>query len=383
MSSSKEPTATEGSAAPQNTISLVLPDFGHSLILEESPLPAIPSPGSVFVRILSASVRPHNRLGFTGKGPLSFPVPYTPGVMAIGRVVSRGPDLIALQPDQLVFINGFTNARDDPDETQVILGLTDLDGATKRTKLFNAWKGFWSNVAIVPAENCFILDESVLTGEMGYSYADLNYIERLAVAYGGISAAELTPGDTAIAAPATGHYSGAVAELAAQIGCRVIALSRSSAKLAPLTSRHPRITELELTGDEERDLAAIQALCPRGVDAYIDTSPPEATSSPAHFSISMMTVKSGGRVILLGSMLNVAVNYLSLMTRNITVKGQFMYNRAQLLSLIRMIETGIVKLGKDAGHEIVGRGFALQDWKEATLAAETATKWGQQVVLTP
>ncbi|KAM5344239.1 hypothetical protein ACJ41O_012776 [Fusarium nematophilum] len=368
---------------PETTTSLILPAFNQPLLLEKTPTPTTTSPGSVLVRILTTSIRPHNRLGFMGKGFLSFPIPYSPGNVAIGRVLSVGPDVVALQPNQLVFVDCLLRARDDPEGTQALLGLYDGGGSAKPAKLFEAWKGLWRDVATVPAENCLMLNEAVLRDEMGYSFSDLNYIERLGVAYGGISAAKLRPGETVIAAPATGHFSGAVAELAAQMGCRVIALTRSAPKLAPLTSVYPRIIPLELTGDAEKDTAALRALCPNGADAFIDTSPSEATASPHHLPICINTLRSGGRVVFLGAMLDVTVNYIGLMARNITLKGQFMCSRSELASLIKMIETGVVKLGKDAGHEVVDGGFAMEDWEKAIDVAEKSTGWGQQVLFKP
>ncbi|KAH6891526.1 hypothetical protein B0T10DRAFT_402453, partial [Thelonectria olida] len=368
---------------PQTMTSLVLPAFNQPLVFEKTPIPPETAPGSVLVQILSTALRPHHRLGFTRKSFLSFPIPYTPGNSGIARVISVGPDAASLKPGQLVFVNGFLAARDDPEGTQVLLGLHDGGGPEGQAKLFAAWKGLWRDIGIVPMENCLALNEKILVDDMGYSFGDLNYIERLSVAYGGVSAAQLHAGQTVIVAPATGHFSGAVAELAAQIGCSVIALSRSASKLIPLTSRHPRITGLELTGDEGNDIAAIMALCPSGADAFIDVSPPEATASPHHLAVGVKAVRSGATVVFLGAMGDVKVSYVGLMARSITLKGQFMYSRAELARLTKMIETGVVKLGEDAGHELVNGGYPLEDWEAAVAEAEGAVKWGQQVVFLP
>jgi 3-deoxy-D-arabino-heptulosonate 7-phosphate (DAHP) synthase len=71
------------------------------------------------------------------------------------------------------------------------------------------------------------------------------------------------------------------------------------------------------------------------------------------------------------------------MVRNITIKAQFMYTRQELVSLVKMIETGVIKLGKEAGHEIVEKGFSMEEWENAVTVAETASAWGQQVLLYP
>ncbi|EFQ32526.1 zinc-binding dehydrogenase [Colletotrichum graminicola] len=360
-------------AIPETTTALILNAFNEPLALEKTPTPKTTPAGSVLVRVLSTSVRPHNRAGFTGQSPLSQSVPYNPGNSGVGRVIAVGPDAVAVKPGQLVYLNGFYLARDDPEGTRVLTGLHSGVGDPSQAKLFKQLGGLWRDVATVPLENAIPLNEALLVDEMGYSFGDINYIQRLSVAYGGVSAAELRAGETVIVAPATGHFSGAVAEIAAQIGCKVIALSRSASKLEPLASRLPRIAALELSGDEKRDVEAIRALAPGGADAYIDVSPPAATASPHRLAASLASLRPFGRAVLLGMMFDVTVNYMSLMARNITVKGQHMYTRAELVSLVKMVEAGVLKLGKDAGHEVVGRGFSLEEWEEAVTVAEKAT----------
>ncbi|KAJ4264455.1 hypothetical protein NW762_005655 [Fusarium torreyae] len=369
-------------AIPETSTSLVLHAFNKPLSLDKTPLPKTTPPGSVVVRVLSTPVRPHNRAGFAGKSPLSLSTPYNPGDGGVGRVISVGPDSVALKPGQLVYMNNFLLARDDPN-TRVLLGLHNGGGAEADAKLFGLWQGFWRDVAIVPMENVVPLNEEILVNEMGYSYGDLNYIQRLSVAYGGIKAANLQAGETVIVAPATGHFSGAVVELAAQIGCRVIALSRSASKLEPLTSLYPRVTAVELTGDEGKDAESIRALVPGGAEAYIDVSPPSATASPHHLNVSINSLAPFGHVVFSGMMFDIKISYVSIMSRNITIKGQFMYTREQLVSLIKMIEAGVIKLGKEAGHEIVEKGFPMEEWERAVTVAESAVSWGQQVLLYP
>ncbi|WQF90174.1 Putative GroES-like superfamily, NAD(P)-binding domain superfamily [Colletotrichum destructivum] len=368
---------------PNTTIALVLPAFNEPLNLEKTPTPKTTPVGWALVRVLSTSVRPHNRAGFSGKSPLSLPVPYNPGDSGLGRVITVRPDAVAMKPGQLVYLNGFYLARDDPEGTRVLTGLHDGFGDPGQAKLFKKLGGLWRNVATVPLENAIPLNEKLLVDELGYSFGDLNYIQRLSVAYGGVSAAELRAGETIIVAPATGHFSGAVAEIAAQIGCKVIALSRSASKLEPLTSCHPRIAALQLSGDEKKDIAAIRALAPSGADAYIDVSPPSATASLHKSTVSLASLRSFGRAVFLGMMFDVKVNYMSLMARNITIKGQHMYTRLELVSLVKMVETGVLKLSKDAGHEIVDRGFSLEEWEEAVIVAEKATACGQRVLIYP
>lgn len=376
------------SSIPATTKSLVLPAFNEPLTLEKTETPTSVPAGSALVKVLAVTVRPHNREGFKGKSFLHFPLPFAPGTSAVARILTTGPDAATLKPGQLVWVNGRMTARDDPTSTQFVLGLHDNGGEEKTARVFAAWKGLWRDVAVVPLENCLPLDEDVLVGRMGYSPSDLEYIERLTVAHGGIGAAGLRPGQTVIVAPATGHYSGATAELAAQMGCQVIALSRSAANLAPLVNRYPNyIRPVETTGDVDQDTALIRAALPRsaagGADAFIDVSPPYAGVNPSYFTASINALRHSATAVLLGALPSVSIAYMNLMVRSITIRGQFMYEREEAVHLIKMIESGLVKLGPGAGHENVGGGFALEDWEKAIEVAEEATAWGRQVLFTP
>ncbi|KAL6865976.1 hypothetical protein ACO1O0_002076 [Amphichorda felina] len=376
------------SSIPETSTSLVLEAINEPLVLKKTPTITSPPPGIALVSMLAVGIRPHHRGGFRGHKALPFPVPYTPGNSGVARILAVGRDAIALQPGQLVWVNGFVTSRDDPTGTKMLLGLSHIFGE-KREALFKAWPGLWADVASAPLENCLPLDEDLLCTRMGYSFADLEYLERLAVATGGVRAADLRPGETVIVNPATGHYSGAAAELAAQIGCHVIALTRTASKVQPLASLPHvagRITAVEITGDADTDAAAIRAHLPPnsdGADALIDVSPPQATGSPTGLAAGLASLRSGGRAVFLGAMGEVKVNYASLMMRGITIRGQWMYPREWAVDLIKSVERGVVRLGRDAGHEVVGREFALEEWEEAIETAEGATQWGRHVVFTP
>lgn len=141
--------------------------------------------------------------------------------------------------------------------------------------------------------------------ELHYGFNDLMYFDRLSIAYGSISASKLIAGETIVVAPVTKHYFGAVAEVAAQLGCRVIALTRDVSKLTPLTSHHLNITAVELTGDREADIASIRALLPStktGADAFIDVSLPQATGNSQHFHIGLEVLRPGARTVLTGAL---------------------------------------------------------------------------------
>ncbi|KAK0120674.1 hypothetical protein ONS96_010874 [Cadophora gregata f. sp. sojae] len=210
------------------------------------------------------------------------------------------------------------------------------------------------------------------------------YLDRLSVAYGSISSAKLIAGEIFVVAPASGHYSGAVAEVAAQIGCRVIALTRNAGKLKPLTSRHSNITAVELTGDHGVDVAAIRGFLPStnagGADAFIDVSPPQATENSNHFDIGPEVLRPGARALLTGALQTVSIPYFNIMCRHITIIGKWMFTPEEMTVVARMVEAGVLKLGKEAGHKHVGGGFKFEDWEQALIKSEEALEWGKDVM---
>jgi NADPH:quinone reductase-like Zn-dependent oxidoreductase len=361
--------------------------FKQPLVLEESPLPPTAESGTAIVRTLSSPINDHTKAHISGQGVLTIPEPFYPGASSIARVLAVGPDAVALRPGQLVFVHGLGTARDDAENTQVLLSLHrgNALGTERAGKLFDQTKGYWRDVGSVPLENCIALDEKRLIDELGYTFADLTYFNRLSVAYGSIGAAKLVPGETLVVAPATGVYSGAVAEVAAQLGVRVIALTRAASKLKPLTSRHSNITPVELTGDQEADVAAIRALLPfgrLGADVFIDVSPGAATQNPHHFNVGLEVLRPGARAVLSGSLFTAPLPYFSMMLRNITITGKFMFTREEVVLIARLVEAGTVKLGKQAGHEVGGE-FKFEEWEKALDVAQEFTGWGKHVTFTP
>lgn len=377
---------------------LVLTEYGKPLTLESS-TPPPPPQGTATIQVLATTVRPYLQTVFaTGKGGLPFPLPLRPGGTAVGRITAVGPDAVSLRAGQLVLVDAHLRARDDPDATQVLLGMSDFHAGPAHATLFKQWEGTWATAATFPLENLIPLDEAVLCTRLGYTPADLEQIGRLAVAQGGLRTADVRPGDAIVVAPATGHHSGAVVELAAQIGCRrVVGLVRagSKGKLAPLTKLYPdRVVEVALTGDAGVDNAAVaRALAltdgaEAKADAFVDLSPPEATPNPHMLTVGLAALRHGGTAALMGIMGPVPIDYMSLVMRGITITGRFMYTRRHFLDLINLIEAGIVRLGARAGHSNVdkddeGNPLTLDQWEAALAKADKATAWGEQVVMTP
>lgn len=250
----------------------------------------------------------------------------------------------------------------------------------------DVWRdGMFAEYTRAPLENCYALNEKILLGDpaeggLGYSVADLTWLMRQGVAYGGLRGINLKAGETVIVAPATGAYSGAAVEVASAMGARVIAASRNLNTLQRIAAANARVNIVQLKGNFEEDLASLQQFGP--VDAYIDISPREANDS-THVRSCLMALKPYGRASLMGVLSkDIAIPYVMAVLNNLTIRGQYMYEREDIRGLIKLAEAGVLKLGKSAGHEILGQ-FPLEEWEKAMETARRNPESGKVVVFTP
>lgn len=79
---------------------------------------------------------------------------------------------------------------------------------------------------------------------------------------------------------------------------------------------------------------------------------------------------------------NVEIPYGLTMFKNLTIKGKFMYEREQTKRLIKMVEFGNLKLGKESGVQVLGP-YGLDDIEKALDVAAEHAGWGEDVVLAP
>jgi threonine dehydrogenase-like Zn-dependent dehydrogenase len=112
-------------------------------------------------------------------------------------------------------------------------------------------------------------------------------------------------------------------------------------------------------------------------------SGPAVAASSDYTSTCISALRPGGRAVLNGGRHdNVSLPYLEMMIKSLTVCGQYMYSRGDILQLIRMAESGLLPLGRKAGVQTVGR-FGLEQFQEALDLAEEEAGWGKQVVIAP
>ncbi|KAI1195857.1 alcohol dehydrogenase [Nemania serpens] len=337
--------------------------------IESVPLPKVEY-GSALVKLDATLIHSNVTNIFNATYDIyRLPYPIIPGSFGIGRIVALGPDATTLKEGELVLVSGFIRARDDP-TVSVITGV--MSGWTPaQHHLYNALSrsGFLAEYVPTPLESIFRLNEARLFGSpaaggLGSSPGELVVFNADVIAYAAMRGIALEPGERVIITPATGHYSSAAVNVAVALGLRVVAASRGAAGLAQLKKTYPDSVEtVQLTGDVEVDGAALGAFGP--VDAVIDVSPPAATGAP-NFAAALSVLRYGGRVTLVGGRGDetLPIPYAKVVLNALTIKGSYMYSRADVEGVIRLAEAGLLKLGKKAGHEVHG-AYSLDEYQTA------------------
>ena len=177
------------------------------------------------------------------------------------------------------------------------------------------------------------------------------------VPYGGLADIGVKPGETIIITPATGSFGGAAVKVAIAMGARVIAMGRNREALDKLATGHERIETVQITGNVQEDLKALQQFGP--IDAYFDISPFEASDS-TYFRSCILSLRHSGRVSFMGTLKGeLTIPLRAIVTKDLQIKGKWMYSREDVKDLIRLIEMDILKLG---GQKV--ERFSLDDWEK-------------------
>jgi len=324
--------------------------------VESVPVPCVDR-GSVLIKVEAVLVHPNLQAVFNASLPhFRLPYPIIPGSNAIGRVTTPGPDTTILKEGQLVIVNTFVRARDDP-SVGVVWGITP--GVTPQANHLYAstlLNGVCAEYVLAPLENTFALDETRLLGDLacgglGYSIPDLLQLAPDTILYGALRSISLQAGERIIVTPATGHFSAAAVDVAIAMGAEVVAASRNAIGLAKLKKIHPGVNTVQLTGDLETDSKALAGF--GVIDAIIDISPPAATGSN-NITAAVSTLRPFGRVSLVGGRMDesLPIPYMDAMLKSLKIQAMYMFRREDQRGLIRLAESGLLTLGEAKGHTI-------------------------------
>ncbi|MBX3622814.1 MAG: zinc-binding alcohol dehydrogenase family protein [Rhizobacter sp.] len=323
---------------------VVFERIGAPLRVGEVPAPA-QGQGDVIVDVAAARVLPYAGEVFDGRRTYPLDLPAVPGPGAIGRVRSIGLDATRLQPGDWVYCDPTIRARDHALAPDTMLqGLIAPGPGPRRLQ---AWvgDGSWAEQVRVPTENLTPIGQ--IEPHEARRWCALG---TLLVPLGGLLAAELRAGETLLLHGATGSFgsAGVAVALALGAGC-VVAPGRNRAALDDLVRRFgARVRTLVLSGDAAADQAAMQAAAPGPIDCVLDLMPPSAPASAVRAAV--MTVRPGGRVVLMGGVGmeggdELALPYPWLMRNGVTVRGQWMYPRSAPQQLVALVRAGLLDLG--------------------------------------
>lgn len=178
------------------------------------------------------------------------------------------------------------------------------------------------------------------------------YISALLVPYGGLRDIRLEAGETVIIAPATGGFGGAAVLVALGMGAKVIAMGRNAGALAELKTLRGRIETVQITGNQEEEVAALQKF--GAADAFFDISPREASNS-THIKSAILSLRHAGKVSLMGGLLaDVSIPHRIFMRKDVKLLGKWMYSRDDMGLLANMIEIEILSLEEKDGVSVIG-----------------------------
>ena len=342
-----------------------------------------PTAGSAIIKVLYAPMMTYIGDVFNGKRKYGYQVPLVPGTSAIGRVAAIGPDAVRIQEGDLVYVDCTIRGRDDQ-EAVFLLGLSEGGSDGSRKLMAGEWRnGTFAQYAKLPLENIFLLDEKRLCGPpatdgLGYAPEQLAWIMKALVPYGGLRSIGLQPGETIVIAPATGSFGSAGVLIALALGARVIAMGRNNETLAKLKALSPRVETVRMTGDLQSEVTALKHF--GKIDAFLDISPYEAQAS-THIKSGILSLRAEGRVCFMGGFReDVAIPHRFIMRCDITLRGKWMYSRADNFAFLDLLTTGVLDVRQLV--KVVGK-FKLEQWEEAFQVAATAGRLGEIVLFTP
>jgi threonine dehydrogenase-like Zn-dependent dehydrogenase len=370
------------SSLPPQHNALVQEVYAEPLITKVLPTPQ-PTAGAAIIKVLYAAVLSYHKEIYNGKRKYPYPTPMVTGASAIGRVAALGPDSVLLKEGDLVYIDSTIRGRDDSNAI-MLLGITEGGTDGSRKLMSGEWRdSTFAEYVKVPLENVYVLDEIRLCGAsvdggLGYAPEQLAWIPKALVPFGGLRSVGVQAGETVIIAPATGGFGSAGVVVALAMGARVIAMGRNVEELAKLKELGPRVETVQMTGDVSSEMAALKRF--GKIDVFFDISPPAAQSS-THFKAAILSLRPEGRVSLMGGLLDdLPIPHRFVMRFDITLKGKWMYSRADNLALLGMFSTGILDARNIA--KVLGT-FKLEEWEKAFDVASNAGRLGELVLFTP
>lgn len=335
------------------------------------------------MKVLYAPIISYMRDVYNGKRKYNYATPLVIGTSVVGRIAAVGQDAVLLKEGDLVFFDCTIHGRDDS-QAIFLMGLSEGGTDGSRKLMRGEWRdATFAEYAKVPLENVYQLEEKRLCGSLadgGLAYApeQLVWLLQGLVPYGGLRSIGLQAGETIIVAPATGGFGSAAVVVASAMGARVIAMGRNVDALEKLKVLDPRIETVQMTGDLHTEMAALKKF--GKIDAFFDISPAQAQQS-THIKSAIMSLRHEGRVSLMGGFVDdIPLPHRFIMRYDITLRGKWMYSRADILAFQGLLANGNLDLHKFV--KILGK-YKLENWEEAFEVAANGGRLGNLTLFEP
>lgn len=299
----------------------VLTEYGKPLQILDRHEP-VPGPGQVVVDVKACGVCGSDL--FLQKGSFASTMPIVPGHEASGTVSAVGPGVESVhegEPVALYYIDYCGSCRMcEAGRVNMCLSVrrmgVEFDGAFAERVLI-------SERSVIPVR----LDDdpaaiAVLTDAVATPY------------HGLVQIAHVRDGETVVVFGIGGLGSNAV-QLAAHLGCRVIAVSRSQEKL-DLAARMGAATVIKAGDDVVEEIAT--AAGPGGPDVIVQT-----VGSAAAYEQAVAAAGIGCRIVGIGSSRdNFPVMPMDLIWREASIRGSRGYTPADIRAVIELHRNGVI-----------------------------------------
>jgi NADPH:quinone reductase-like Zn-dependent oxidoreductase len=336
---------------------IVLRAHGGPDVLEwaEIPTPA-PGPEEVLVRVEACGVNHLDlwtRRGLPGR-PVAFP--HVLGNEPVGRIAELGPgakgvspgDRVIVSPGQLVRFHADRSGWDARWSDYRVIGSGAPGGYAEflvaRSENVLRVSGRWSPEEWAATPLVFLTAWHMLTGR-----------------------ARVRPGETVLVIGAGSGVGSAAIQLAALLGCRVIATAGTGEKLAK--AHELGASEAVSHTDADWPKAVRDATGGRGVDVVLEHV------GEAVFAKAVATLAYGGRLVTCGTTTGVKAEILlnHLFAKQLSLLGSYMGDFAELKEVVALLEAGRV-------HPVVDRVYPIREAAAAHRRMEAREHFGKIVL---
>jgi len=315
----------------------VLNELNAPLIIKELPDPEL-LPGSIIVRVQSSYVMSYTKNVLDGKSGFTLPVPYTPGLCAVGIIEAVDAGVNGLRVGQRVFCQpNFSSHTNRTPNDSILIGWFGLYPESEH--LISRWKnGAFAEKTVYPAECVTPIRDHEFTN------ADqLCVLNILNIGYGALLTGGFKASQTVIINGATGNIGAGLVVLSLALGAsKVIAVGRDHQKLSELKELDKRVSSFELGEDCEENAKGITALSDER-NLFIDASA-SSTADPTRACIHALS--RGGVAVLVGGVrADIPIPFTLMHNRLLTIKGSYMYPDSATGDLLKLIGSGQLDLG--------------------------------------